>query len=225
MGWCGQLTVDASLTWAGDQWKVDVLRTVTINHDLPKELVDAANRRGFLGWAGEEGISSTHASVRSIPDALQHSILRDVPPALELEVIINVPSGRYVAVDPPGPGHVAFTEVVSHGVQEIILRGAMDSSLVKHADMWRLSLASRFTALHLNDKSRLRDKCACVASFCPSFLRYLEFFRANMHNVNRPVAVDIVRYGHAFYVLQRRIKEYVWRPEGRLCKKTMAEIV
>lgn len=129
-----------------------------------------------------------------------------IPPNPLSYTICVTGGGNTFTLKCPTSDGSAFLDVVVKDLHDLIVREIMRLPGVKSEDMWRLSLASRFTATHMNDREHLLTKCACVASFCPTLLTYLSFFRANLHFANRGLVDEIVRYGRAIYTLQRRVR-------------------
>jgi len=155
-----------------------------------------------LTWAMEKLHFNAHGECKTM--SVGEAARLSVPPSTT-EVCVTG-GGTTFAIKCPTSDGSAFLDVVVRDLHDLIVREIMRLPGVKSEDMWRLSLASRFTATHMNDREHLLAKCACVASFCPTLLAYLSFFRANLHFANRGAVGEIVRYGRAIYALQRRVR-------------------
>ena len=142
----------------------------------------------------------------SVGEAVRLSLPASTAEPLSCTIHIKRACGITYTLKCPASDGGAFLDVVGRDLHDLIVREIMRTPGVKSEDMWRLSLASRFTATHMNDHEHLFAKCACVASFCPTFLAYLTFFRMNLHFTNRGVLCEIVRYGRAIYMLQRHVR-------------------
>lgn len=153
---------------------------------------------------GDEGCAVVASTVG---DAVRMSLPPSTTAPMPSQVEVRIVAGdTYILTSPPTSDGGAFLEVIARDLHDIVVREIMRVPGVKSADVWRLSLTNRFTATHLNDRRHILAKCACVASFCPTLLAYLGFFRSNLHFANRGVEADVVRCGRVIYTLQRNAR-------------------